>query len=66
MTPPTNEREAVVAWLRAEIVAIEKTAAQYAKFRQYNHAAHGMERAQTCRLVAEAIERGEHLKGQFA
>lgn len=58
-----QERAAVVDWLRGEAAWNRKTAKYLGERGRYSHAAPHDELALTIERWADAIERGEHLRG---
>jgi len=66
MTPPdptASEREKVVKWLRGERQAIMTIAYWEGHNGNYLTAHMSAARAETIRLVADSLERGDHDKG---
>lgn len=63
MTEAEKERAAVVAWLREEARAQMRTCENNAKFHGYETAFKAQMLAARYEALADAIQRGDHLKG---
>lgn len=59
-----SEREAIVAWLRDEAHHCQDRAWAAAKFGNFENAAEQQSWAKHCELLANAVARGDHLKGK--
>lgn len=57
-----QEREAVVRWLRDDAKAADEQAKRFAERGKYQHALEMQHHAETQRLNAVTIARGEHIK----